>query len=153
MPIQAGPALSVTVRAGCPQPLVVRALQAATLSTETVPATGFATYSVRVAGFRAAATGTFPAWTLAMAWPQPLVTRALHRAPLSTETVPSFPFVTYSVSVASSTTTASGLLPTAALATTRQSDLIFALHFAALMTSTTWPFWAGQPLAAHWIGT
>ena len=34
---------------------------------------------------------------------------------------------------------ASGLLPTLALATTRQPEMTFVLHFAALMTSTTWP--------------
>src|SRR5215470_3652017 len=94
MPIQDGPALSVTLRAGCPQPLVVCALHAATLTTETLPPPGFATYSVRVAGLMAAATGNFPTLTVATAWPQPLVTAALHRAPLSTETVPSLPFVT-----------------------------------------------------------
>src|SRR5215470_437565 len=94
MPIQDGPALSVTLRAGCRQPVVVCALHAATLTTETLPLPAFATYSVRVAGLTAAATGNVPTLTVATGWPQPLVTVALHRVPLSTETVPSLPFIT-----------------------------------------------------------
>src|SRR5262245_39313970 len=94
MPIQDGPALSVTLRAGFRQPLVVCALHAATSTTETLPPPRFATYSVRVAGLRAWATGNFPTLPVARAWPQPRVTWAVDRAPLSTETVPSLPFAT-----------------------------------------------------------
>jgi hypothetical protein len=58
------------------------------------------------------------------------------------------------VSVLSSTAAASGLLPTLAVATTRQSGLTLTLHVAVLITSTTWP---GEPeaqkLVAHWTGT
>ena len=50
--------------------------------------------------------------------------------------------------------TASGLVPTLALATTVQPAVTFALHFAALITSTTWACVLGwQKLVVHWIGT
>jgi hypothetical protein len=91
--IQAGPALSVTVRAGRPHPKVVRALHAAALTTEMLPPP-FATYSVRVRRLRAAATGNVPTLIVATGLPQPRVTLALHRAPSSTETVSSLPFMT-----------------------------------------------------------
>jgi len=49
---------------------------------------------------------------------------------------------------------ASGLLPTPAVATTRQPDPVSALQLAALITSTTWPGVLGlQKLVVHWIGT
>ena len=86
--------MSVTVRAGRPHPLVVRALHAAALITETLPPARLATYSVRVRRLRAAATGNFPTLIVATGLPQPRVTRALHRAPFSTETVSSLPFMT-----------------------------------------------------------
>jgi hypothetical protein len=51
-------------------------------------------------------------------------------------------------------TAASGLIPTLALATTLQPAVTFALHLAALITSTTWPAVLGlQKLVVHWIGT
>ena len=54
------------------------------------------------------------------------------------------------VSVRLSMAAASGLLPTLAVATTRQSEMTFVLHFAALITSTTWPGVFGlQELVVH----
>jgi hypothetical protein len=45
-------------------------------------------------------------------------------------------------------------VPTLALATTWQPAVTFALHLAALITSTTWPGVLGlQKLVVHWIGT
>src|ERR1700733_15288237 len=132
----AGPWLSLTSRAGWPHPLVVTALQEAASTTKT-PLFASATYSVRVAGLTAAATRNPPSLIVARGTPQPEVTRALHRAPFTTDTVPSFWFVTYTVSVLSSTTVALGLSPTVARATTWHPDLILALHVAALITSTT----------------
>ena len=73
---------------------MVLALQVAALITETLPPARFATYSVRVAGLTAAATGNLPTLTVATGRPQPRVTLALHRAPLSTETVLLSPFIT-----------------------------------------------------------
>ena len=72
----------------------VRPLHLAALITETLPPPRLATYSVRVAGLMAAATGNLPTLTVATGRPQPRVTRALHRAPFSTDTVLLVPLTT-----------------------------------------------------------
>jgi hypothetical protein len=92
---------------------------------------------VRVAGLTTAATGNLPTLTVAAGRPQPRVTRALHRAPFSTDTVLLPPLTTYTVPVAGSIAAASGLVPTLALATTAQREVTVALHLLASTTSTT----------------
>jgi hypothetical protein len=84
----------LTVRADRPHPLVVTALHAAASITETLPPLRLATYTVRVAGLNAAATGSCPTLIVASGRPQPWITQALHRAPSTTDTVPSLPFST-----------------------------------------------------------
>jgi hypothetical protein len=136
----AGPWPSRIFRTGLVHPLVITALQAATSITSTLPFKS-ATYSVCVAGLSAAATTNPPSLTVAAGVPQPVVTRALHPAPFTTDTVPSLPsstlFVTYTVPVLSSTTAAVGLVPAVARATTRHPDFSVGLHVAVLITSTT----------------
>src|SRR5689334_18155996 len=83
-----GPALSLTVLTGFPQPDVVTVLHRAASITNTCPAR-LARYTVRVLGLNAAATGTPPVLMVASGVAQPLVTFALHRAPLITVTAPS----------------------------------------------------------------
>ena len=70
-----------------PQPAVVTVLHLATPITNTWPA-GLATYSVRVLGLNAAATGNPPVVMAASGLAQPLLTRALQRAPSTTVTFP-----------------------------------------------------------------
>ena len=75
------------------QPRVVTALQLAASMTKTLPF-GDTTYRVRVAGLTTASTGNLPTLTVATGRAQPVVTWALHRAPLSTDTVLLVPLTT-----------------------------------------------------------
>src|ERR1700744_699800 len=71
------------------QPEVVLPLHGAVLMTDSVSSKWFTAKAVPQDGSRATDSGFAPVVTVAHAWPQPAVTRALQRAPLMTETVPS----------------------------------------------------------------
>src|ERR1700722_2059297 len=85
----AGPVPIVTVAGSRPQPVVTCPLQVLPSMTDTVvpaPLPQFATYAVSVSWSTATSTGLFPTVTAGGRWLQPEGSRAVHVAPLMTET-------------------------------------------------------------------